>query len=82
MKVTEEERKNIEESIKKEKTNKYDLCLGFTKLWKDVIAAKKIMVGHNCFADLTFLFSHLVDTPPISYEEFKLEILKRVGRYK
>lgn len=40
--------------------------------------SKKPLVGHNCFVDLMFVYSHMVECPPLSCDTFKKELLGRL----
>ncbi|KAM3128234.1 hypothetical protein pb186bvf_019653 [Paramecium bursaria] len=53
---------------------------GFVQIWEKLIASKKTMVGHNCFGDIMFMYSHFIGCPPITYEQFKEEIHQRIPR--
>ena len=68
-----------EETLKRnEKKKRFIQQVGFSKLWKEIIQSKKSLVGHNCFADLVFLYSHLIDVLPANYEEFKKSLQQRI----
>jgi len=32
--------------------------VGFTRVFQKLLASRKVLVGHNCMADLMFMFCH------------------------
>ncbi|CAD5115708.1 DgyrCDS4653 [Dimorphilus gyrociliatus] len=48
--------------------------LGFTTVFREMIAAKKPIIGHNCLADLIFLFEKCYKSLPNSLKLFKAEL--------
>lgn len=32
--------------------------VGFTRIFQKLLASRKVLVGHNCMADLMFMFCH------------------------
>lgn len=72
----ENEKKLYEENKKKEKDNLMFTHVGFTNVVKLLINSKKPLVGHNCYFDLLFLYSHFIDTLPYSYDDFKKSLNK------
>ncbi|CAD8187210.1 unnamed protein product [Paramecium pentaurelia] len=58
------------------KTNRFQTKTGFYQIWECILNSKKYMVGHNCFADIMFCYSHFIQCPPISWEQFKEDIVK------
>jgi len=51
--------------------NKITEIIGFTRVFQDLLPAKKVLVGHNCFCDLLFLFQHFDEPLPLRLLEFK-----------
>lgn len=51
--------------------NKLTEVIGFTKIFQTLLPSKKVLVGHNCFCDLLFLFQHFDDQLPIRLLDFK-----------
>lgn len=49
---------------------------GFTRLFESIVKMKKIVVGHNCFMDLLFIYNSLIDPLPKSHQQFKRTISK------
>ncbi|CAD8080583.1 unnamed protein product [Paramecium primaurelia] len=73
-KLTNAEKQVKEEEKQQLKINRFQTKTGFYQIWECILNSKKYMVGHNCFADLLFCYSHFVQCPPISWEEFKEDI--------
>lgn len=57
--------------IKQGIENKIMEIQGFTKIFQDLLPSKKVLVGHNCFCDLLFLFQHFDETLPLKLLDFK-----------
>lgn len=51
--------------------NKLTEVIGFTKIFQTLLPSKKVLVGHNCFCDLLFLFQHFDDQLPLRLLDFK-----------
>jgi len=51
--------------------NKLTEVIGFTKIFQTLLPSKKVLVGHNCFCDLLFLFQHFDDSLPLRLLDFK-----------
>lgn len=56
--------------------------IGFTSVIELLIDSKKKLVGHNCYLDLLFLYSHFIDFVPKNYLEFKAKLNELFPRYK
>jgi len=54
--------------------------IGFTSVIELLIESKKQIVGHNCYLDLLFLYSHFVDYIPKNYLEFKTKLTELFPR--
>ncbi len=50
--------------------------LGFTSIIELLVESKKKLVGHNCYLDLLFLYSHFVDHVPHNYHDFKSKLFE------
>jgi poly(A)-specific ribonuclease len=59
-KLLEEQWKKVEIVQKSEKEEKYDKLVAFTKLWKELCQTEKTFIGHNCWADILFIYTHLI----------------------
>ncbi len=55
----------------KEKEDSFASFIGFTTVFQLLMDSKKPMVGHNCYFDILFLYSHFIEFLPYKYEEFK-----------
>jgi len=55
-----------------------DQAMGFTKIWYLLKKYQVTLVGHNCFLDLLFMFSHFEEELGPNFEEF----LHRVQSFK
>lgn len=53
---------------------------GFSSVVALLVAAKKPIVGHNCFMDLLKIYHQFVDNLPLSYDEFKLRVHRAFPR--
>lgn len=53
-----------------------DNLLGFTKIFRDLVALKKPIVGHNCYHDLLLLIDNFYTSLPEKYNEFKELVLQ------
>lgn len=51
--------------------NKVIEIMGFTRIFQDLLPSKKVLVGHNCFCDLLFLFQHFDEPLPTKLLDFK-----------
>lgn len=69
-----DEKKNF--LVKKQEEMEEQLLnhIGFTSVIELLIQSQKKIVGHNCFMDLMFLYSHFIETIPPSYQEFKTKL--------
>jgi len=76
--VTPEERKHLEkEDTESDKCYKEQLVndlLGFTRVFRLLVASKKPIVGHNMLTDLLFMLHKFHAPLPESYETFKQEL--------
>jgi len=57
--------------LKKRLQKKYLDKVGFTEVFQLLLTSKKVLVGHNCFSDLLFLFKHFNDDLPRELIDFK-----------
>lgn len=71
-----EEKRNY--LIKKQEEMEEQLLshIGFTSVIELLIQSQKKIVGHNCFMDLMFLYSHFLETVPLDYQEFKTKLFQ------
>jgi len=51
--------------------NSFIKKVGFTLIFQEILPSKKVIVGHNCFCDLLFLFQHFDSDLPESLIDFK-----------
>lgn len=51
-----------------------DFMKGFTRLFESFVKMRKILIGHNMFCDLIYLYNSFIDPLPKSYSQFKREI--------
>lgn len=66
------QRDALSKAREKEKLNKFNMKLGFRRVFNLLTAAKKPIIGHNCLYDLLFLYTHLVHPIlPSSLKDFK-----------
>jgi len=59
-----------------EKKDQFESLIGFTSVFQLLLDCKKPMVGHNCYFDLLFLYSHFLEQLPYSFDEFKKNLTK------
>lgn len=57
--------------VQKNLENKLTEIIGFRKIFQTLLTSKKVLVGHNCFCDLLFLFQHFDDNLPMKLLDFK-----------
>ena len=48
--------------------------VGFTSVIELLVESRKKLVGHNCFFDLLFMYSHFIEYIPEDYQRFKLKL--------
>ena len=48
--------------------------IGFTSVIELLSESRKKLVGHNCYIDLLFLYSHFVEYIPSNYFEYKTKL--------
>lgn len=68
---TEEEFNDNLLKVQRQLENKLTEVIGFTKIFQTLLPSKKVLVGHNCFCDLLFLFQHFDDQLPVRLLDFK-----------
>jgi poly(A)-specific ribonuclease len=60
-----------------QKKEKYLKKVGFQRVWQLLLDSKRPMVGHNCFCDLLFLYTHFQAAKlPDTINEFKMTFSK------
>ncbi len=69
---------SVESRAKEEVDAILDQAMGFTKIWYLLKKYQVTLVGHNCFLDLLFMFSHFEEELGPNFEEF----LHRVKGFK
>ena len=47
--------------------------MGFSLVVKEMISAKKPIIGHNCMYDLLYLYNQFIDELPSTFNEFVLK---------
>lgn len=70
-KRSEEDELKMEKNRQKEDEIYISEVVGLRLLLKELSAAKKLIVGHNCLLDLMFLINQCFEDLPESYDEFK-----------
>ncbi|ORC89248.1 putative ribonuclease [Trypanosoma theileri] len=71
-----EERARLEKKEENFKKRELTDMLGFRLIFKALVESEKPCVGHNCFADILFLFASLESSLPDTLPEFK----ERLGK--
>lgn len=73
-KITPKEKIKTKNHIEYEENKTLLRFLGFTRIFRALVDAKKPMVGHNLMLDLLFLYHHFYAPLPNKYSEFKKNI--------
>jgi len=45
--------------------------VGFTEVFQNLLNSKKVLIGHNCFCDIVFMFQHFNEQLPVDLINFK-----------
>ena len=56
-KVSKEERKSFENNPDRIEEELLEYLYGFSRLFNDIVAAQKVVVGHNLFTDLLLMYN-------------------------
>ncbi|XP_077996074.1 poly(A)-specific ribonuclease PNLDC1-like isoform X2 [Glandiceps talaboti] len=73
-KVSKEERQKLESSSECLEESLLNKTLGFSKVFRALVRAKKPIIGHNMLQDLCFIYHKLHRPLPATYREFKEEL--------
>lgn len=74
--VDENEKKLYFDKKAKEKEEYFLSQIGFTSIIQLLLECKKPIIGHNCYFDLMFLYSHFIELLPYKYSIFKKNLTK------
>lgn len=69
--LTEEQKKERDELIRKKKMDRLNAAVGFTRIIELLIEEKKPIVGHNCYFDMLFIMHSFIENLPYKYTDFK-----------
>ena len=69
--VTPEEKINLIKEDNKKYFEELEKSKGVKKIWDEIIKNQKIIIGHNLSIDILFCYSHLGETLPDDYLDFK-----------
>ena len=72
-KLTEEE---FQLQVVKKREEEYNSKVGFRRVWNMIKGRKTPYIGHNCFMDLMFMYSHFENPLPPSLDQFRHSIHK------
>ena len=77
----ETDKKAFEEEKAKEKEKAFSKHVGFTNIFKLLVESKKPLIGHNCYFDLLFFYSHFINKLPQKFETFKKNLHQSFPEY-
>ena len=69
--VTPEEKNKLLQEDNKKYFEELEKSKGVKKIWDEIIKHQKIIIGHNLSIDILFCYSHLGETLPDDYLDFK-----------
>jgi poly(A)-specific ribonuclease len=74
VKMDEEARLAHQQAAAEEDLKKFETAMGMRLLFNDLVAAKKPLVGHNCFFDILFMMSWFDGPLPDTMSAFKTKV--------
>lgn len=70
----EEEREARDLAYAEEEDQAFEYMRGFSRVIQTMVDGQKVIVGHNCFTDLVFMYQHLIDELPKRLHVFKKQM--------
>ena len=69
-----EEREARDLSYAEEEEQAVEYMRGFSRVIQSMVQGQKVIVGHNCFTDLVFMYQHLIADLPKKLNAFKRQL--------